>query len=209
MESKTTCIEVFSKRLKELRKANGYTIEQFATLVGISKSSVGYYESANRLPDVGILSRIADALNVPADYLIGRTNTATQKGKMKTVCELTGLSDGAAEYLAQLVKDKDRRKLSVINHLFEHLVECCDTFVYEFDSGEEVKSDILGALFLYFEHFTRWENAWEDYIVQGDVERDKVLAAAYRQHLLNRVTNAVDASVEIYKQEHKPWESRK
>ena len=38
MESKNTCVEVFGKRLKELRKANGYTIEQFADMVGISKS---------------------------------------------------------------------------------------------------------------------------------------------------------------------------
>ena len=38
MESKNTCVEVFGKRLKELRKANGYTIEQFADMVGISKA---------------------------------------------------------------------------------------------------------------------------------------------------------------------------
>ena len=44
MESKNTCVEVFGKRLKELRKANGYTIEQFADMVGISKSTLGYYE---------------------------------------------------------------------------------------------------------------------------------------------------------------------
>ena len=40
MESKNTCVEVFGKRLKELRKANGYTIEQFADMVGISKSTL-------------------------------------------------------------------------------------------------------------------------------------------------------------------------
>ena len=45
MESKSTCVEVFGKRLKELRKANGYTIEQFAVMVGISKSTLGYYEN--------------------------------------------------------------------------------------------------------------------------------------------------------------------
>ena len=70
MENKIACTDVFGKRLKELRKANGYTIEQFAEIVGIAKSSVGYYENAKRLPDVKILTRIADALNVSADYLI-------------------------------------------------------------------------------------------------------------------------------------------
>lgn len=83
MESKNTCVEVFGKRLKELRKANGYTIEQFAEAVGISKSTVGYYENNNRMPDIEILSRIADVLNVSADYLIGKTNTTATKGKLK------------------------------------------------------------------------------------------------------------------------------
>ena len=84
MESKNTCVEVFGKRLKELRKANGYTIEQFAAMVGISKSTLGYYENDKRMPDIEILARIADTLNVNADYLIGRTNTTAQKGRQKT-----------------------------------------------------------------------------------------------------------------------------
>ena len=137
MESKNTCVEVFGKRLKELRKSNGYTIEQFADMVGISKSTLGYYENDKRMPDIEILARIADTLNVNADYLIGRTNTTALKGKMKTVCEFTGLSDSAAEYLAQLVKDKDYEKLSIINHLFDELTEDYDFYSYETQNGEE------------------------------------------------------------------------
>ena len=128
MESKNTCVEVFGKRLKELRKSNGYTIEQFADMVGISKSTLGYYENDKRMPDIEILARIADTLNVNADYLIGRTNTTAQKGKMKTVCEFTGLSDNAAEFLAQLVKKKDYAKLEIINHLFQELCEDYDFY---------------------------------------------------------------------------------
>ena len=82
MESKNTCVEVFGKRLKELRKANGYTIEQFADMVGISKSTLGYYENDKRMPDIEILARIADTLNVNEDYLIGRTNTTALKAAL-------------------------------------------------------------------------------------------------------------------------------
>ena len=42
-ETKNTCEQVFGKRLKELRKEHGCTIEQFADMVGISKSTLGYY----------------------------------------------------------------------------------------------------------------------------------------------------------------------
>ena len=199
MESKNTCVEVFGKRLKELRKANGYTIEQFADMVGISKSTLGYYENDKRMPDIEILVRIADTLNVNADYLIGRTNTTAQKGKMKTVCEFTGLSDCAVEYLSELVKNKDYAKLSIINHLFHELCED-----YDFYNGEDEVSSVLGSLFRYFEKFSKWENAWEDFVDLGDEERNQVLAAAYKQYMLNRVTEAMKSGLEAYREYNKP-----
>lgn len=199
MKSKNTCVEVFGKRLKELRKANGYTIEQFADMVGISKSTLGYYENDKRMPDIEILVRIADTLNVNADYLIGRTNTTAQKGKMKTVCEFTGLSDCAVEYLSELVKNKDYAKLSIINHLFHELCED-----YDFYNGEDEVSSVLGSLFRYFEKFSKWENAWEDFVDLGDEERNQVLAAAYKQYMLNLVTEAMKSSLEAYREYNKP-----
>ena len=199
-ETKNTCEQVFGKRLKELRKEHSCTIEQFADMVGISKSTLGYYENDKRMPDIEILARIANVLNVSADYLIGRTNTTAQKGKMKTVCEFTGLSDSAAEFLAQLVKDKDYEKLSVINHLFQELCED-----YEFYSGEDEASSVLGALFRCFEKFTGSENEWENYVDLGDEKRKEMLAAAYRQFMLNQVTEAVKSSLEGYKQDNLPW----
>lgn len=199
-ETKNTCEQVFGKRLKELRKEHGCTIEQFADMVGISKSTLGYYENDKRMPDIEILARIANVLNVSADYLIGRTNTTAQKGKMKTVCEFTGLSDSAAEFLAQLVKDKDYEKLSVINHLFQELCED-----YEFYSGEDEASSVLGALFRCFEKFTGSENEWENYVDLGDEKRKEVLAAAYRQFMFNQVVKALELSSEEYKQDNLPW----
>ena len=200
-ETKNTCEQVFGKRLKKLRKEHGCTIEQFADMVGISKSTLGYYENDKRMPDIEILARIANVLNVSADYLIGRTNTTARKGKLKTVCEFTGLSDSAAEFLAQLVKDKDYEKLSVINHLFQGLCED-----YEFYSGEDEASSVLGALFRCFEKFTRSENDWENYVDLGDEKRKEMLAAAYRQFMFNQVMEAVKSSLEDYREYNKPWE---
>ena len=202
MESKSTCVEVFGKRLKELRKANGYTIEQFADMVGISKSTLGYYENDKRMPDIKILSRIADTLNVNADYLIGRTNTTALKGKMKTVCEFTGLSDSAAEFLAQLVKGKDYAKLSIINHLFDELSEDYDFYSYETQNGEETASSVLGALFLYFGRCSDTDSVWDEFADLGNDRRKEILTAAYRQLLLNQVTDLVKASAEAYRRDN-------
>lgn len=204
MESKNTCVEVFGKRLKELRKANGYTIERFADMVGISKSTLGYYENDKRMPDIEILSRIADTLNVNADYLIGRTNTTARKGKMKTVCEFTGLSDNAAEYLVELVKNKDYAKQSVINHLFKELCEDYDFYSYETQNGEEVANSVLGALFLYFERCSGTDSVWDEFIDLGNDKLKEILAAAYKQLLLNQVTELVKSSAEAYSRDNEP-----
>lgn len=204
MESKNTCVEVFGKRLKELRKANGYTIEQFADMVGISKSTLGYYENDKRMPDIEILTRIADTLNVNADYLIGRTNTTAQKGRQKTVCEFTGLSDRAAEYLSELVENRDYAKLSIINHLFKELCEDYDLYIYETQDGKEAASSVLGALFLYFEKYSSTGSVWDEFVDLGNDRRKEILAAAYKQLLLNQVTDLVKASAEAYRQENEP-----
>ena len=199
-ETKNTCEQVFGKRLKELRKEHGCTIEQFADMVGISKSTLGYYENDKRMPDIEILARIANVLNVSADYLIGRTNTIARKGKLKTVCDFTGLFDQAAEYLSELVENRDYEKLSVINHLFKDLCED-----YAFYSGEDEASSLLGSLFRCFEKFTGSENDWESYVDLGDEKRKEVLAAAYRQFMFNQVVKALELSLEGYKQDNLPW----
>ena len=206
MNEKTTTNEIFGIRLKGLRKQNGYTIEQFAAKIGVAKSTVGYYENENRMPDIEILSRICDVFNVPADYMLGRTNTTAVRGKMKTVCELTGLSDSAADYLTQLVKNRDYDKLSVINHLFAELNNDYVFYEHETQSGEEVASSVLGALFLYFARCAQWEDIVNDFIDLSGDKRKEIFATAYKQYLLNQVTDAVKASAEVYKQDNKSWE---
>lgn len=206
MESKNTCVEVFGKRLKELRKANGYTIEQCAEAVGISKSTVGYYENNNRMPDIEILSRIADVLNVSADYLIGKTNTTATKGKTKTVCDFTGLSDTAAEYLAELVKNKRFDRIAVINHLFSELKQDYAFYCHEENDDGELAESILGALFLYFDKVQLTKDEWAEIIHTGDEKKDEVLVSAYMQFLLNQVTENTRSSAKYFDDCNKQYE---
>ena len=206
MESKNTCVEVFGKRLKELRKANGYTIEQFAEAVGISKSTVGYYENNNRMPDIEILSRIADVLNVSADYLIGKTNTTATKGKTKTVCDFTGLSDTAVEYLAELVKNKRFDRIAVITHLFSELKQDYAFYCHEENDDGELAESILGALFLYFDKVQLTKDEWAEIIHTGDEKKNEVLVSAYMQFLLNQVTENTRSSAKYFDDCNKQYE---
>ena len=112
------------------------------------------------------------------------------------------MSDNAAEYLAQLVKDKDYEKLSIINHLFQELCEDYDFYSYETQNGEEAASSVLGALFLYFGRCSNKASVWDEFNDLGNDRRKEILAAAYKQLLLNQVSELVKSSAEAYRREN-------
>lgn len=65
----------FKDRLKDLREAARFTQEGLAAKMGVSKGTIGNYETGRRAPDPETLELIADIFNVDVDYLLGRTNT--------------------------------------------------------------------------------------------------------------------------------------
>ena len=66
---------VFGEKLREVRQMRNITQEQLADMADISRVMVGRYETTDQLPALDTLVRIADALGISADYLLGRTNT--------------------------------------------------------------------------------------------------------------------------------------
>lgn len=65
----------FGKKLKKLRLESGYTQQQLATKLGITKSVVSYYELQERYPSPEVLIRLAHIFNVSTDYLLGLETT--------------------------------------------------------------------------------------------------------------------------------------
>lgn len=63
--------------LKRLRTASGYSQQELADKLGISKSSINMYERGERQPNFETLEMIADFFNVDIDYLLGRTDKTT------------------------------------------------------------------------------------------------------------------------------------
>lgn len=62
----------FKDRLKELRKAKGLSQVTLAERLGLSKSTVGAYETGDITPSVDALNLIADFFNVDMNYLLGK-----------------------------------------------------------------------------------------------------------------------------------------
>lgn len=61
-------------RIKEVRLSKNIQQKELASLVGIAANTLSQYESGKREPDLAMLQKIADALMVSTDYLLGRTD---------------------------------------------------------------------------------------------------------------------------------------
>lgn len=62
------------KHLKELRTKHGYTQNEIAKILGISRAAYTNIENGKREPDFDTLNKLSNIFNVSSDYLIGRNS---------------------------------------------------------------------------------------------------------------------------------------
>lgn len=116
----------FAVRFRELCKDTP-TAAMLREFLGVTSQTISQFKLGTTLPKTENLIRIADFFNVSVDFLLGRTNTASQDVTIQTVCSKTGLSQTAVERLAVWTSADDRRKLwsGYISEIIEH-----DSFEY-------------------------------------------------------------------------------
>ena len=83
----------FGKRLTEARKEKGLSQEELATLIGTKGPAVGRYEWEVAKPTIEVAARLADALGVSLDYLVGKVDTALDADTMNRVRAISSLSN--------------------------------------------------------------------------------------------------------------------
>ncbi len=64
-------VETLGMRLKRLREKENLIQSQVATIIGMDKSAVSYYENDSRQPPYATLVCLANLYNVTTDYLLG------------------------------------------------------------------------------------------------------------------------------------------
>ena len=64
--------EIFSKRLKHIREEKKLSQAELAQKAELQTAAVSHFETGQRKPSFDNLKRLADALNVSVDYLLGR-----------------------------------------------------------------------------------------------------------------------------------------
>ncbi|MYF98828.1 helix-turn-helix transcriptional regulator [Candidatus Poribacteria bacterium] len=74
MDESSTSPETFSARLRNARAARNLSQGDLASRAGLQASAVSHFETGTRKPSFDNLRRLADALRVTTDYLLGRTD---------------------------------------------------------------------------------------------------------------------------------------
>lgn len=64
-------------RVKELRKAKGYSQEKLASKLNVHQTAISQWETGRTLPDMDVADSMARLFNVTLDYLLGRTDEAS------------------------------------------------------------------------------------------------------------------------------------
>lgn len=67
----------FGNRLRQLRKDRKLTQQQLAELIGVKNGVISFYELGDRIPSPEVLRKLALALHVTSDYLLGIERAAT------------------------------------------------------------------------------------------------------------------------------------
>ena len=92
---------VFASRLREARKARHLSQSELARRAGMQPSAIAHFEADRRRPSFANIRAIAKALNVSADFLMGRASslegaTTAFKGEEK-------LSADDREFIQQII----------------------------------------------------------------------------------------------------------
>lgn len=95
------------KKIRDLRKQKGFTLEKLAELSESSKSYIWELENKNPpRPSAEKVAKIASALGVTTDYLVSTTKAAPGEDVLDQAFFRTyqGLDDATKEKLRDLVK---------------------------------------------------------------------------------------------------------
>ena len=119
------------ERIREVRKARGLNQDQLAELASLNRVTVAKYESGRIEPGAQALARIADALDVSVDALLGRTEEIPIIERPKTV-EARIVSGG----MDKLPKEQREQLLRLIRAMYENHPELFEKKENEDDDPE-------------------------------------------------------------------------
>lgn len=113
---------VFPTQLRALRKEKGVSQDELSKVLGVSKSTVGLWETGDTLPDARSLHDLAIYYGVSADYLLGLSDIKSIDVDIQRACNTTGLSDDAILALQDSVYGSSALNYLLLQQEFRNLL---------------------------------------------------------------------------------------
>lgn len=113
---------LFRERFLQL-KGERTTVE-FAQVLGMSRATVGFYESGQRIPDALGIEKICKTCGVSADWLLGISIVKTSDTTTQAICQATGLSESAVK---KLIEMKQKNFIKGQNDALSSLLETMES----------------------------------------------------------------------------------
>lgn len=114
MTEKPSPSEKFQERLRAARELRQFSQSDLAKLAGMPPSSVAHFETGSRKPSFDTLRRLANALEVTTDYLLGRVDdpSLAEAGDplFRDVGKLTGRDRELAKDFLKMLAERNQAK---------------------------------------------------------------------------------------------------
>ena len=97
--------QAFGERLRNLRMDRGLSLQQFAGRIGVTKSTVSFYENGERLPSYDVLFEICKTLDISVEYILYGSNN-------RRFVDVTELDEDEIAIISAMASVLRRRKSS-------------------------------------------------------------------------------------------------
>ncbi|MBK8670724.1 MAG: helix-turn-helix transcriptional regulator [Saprospiraceae bacterium] len=93
----------FGQNLMLIRKQKKLSQADLGKIIGTSGDVIGRYERGDITPSVDVVAKIADALDVSVDYIIGKTKLVIDKNTLNRIEQISNLPDDKKSYVFNLI----------------------------------------------------------------------------------------------------------
>lgn len=105
----------FADRLRSARELRKWSQQDLAQRTGLQATAISHFETGNRSPSFENLRKLAEALNVTTDYLLGRDEKPGLVGEEVTqlfrkVEKMTAADLTAMDMMAQALLAKNKKE---------------------------------------------------------------------------------------------------
>ena len=106
---------ILADKIIEERKKNGWTQEELAQKLGVSRQSVSKWESAGAIPDLKKIIQLADLFGVSTDYLL---KDEVEKENTETICDTDCELHRVSMEEANTYMDEKKKAAPMLANLF-------------------------------------------------------------------------------------------